>query len=104
MRHPGFIQVMPAHTGDWWVIDDLRVVGVHLCDGEGGRDAAHEAACQQASEISENGCFASYYFGWMPRCAASELLLGEPGEHQGADPGIVCMRGGWFDEDEDEDE
>lgn len=103
VRHPGFIQVLEAHCGDFWVVDDVRVVGVHLSGPETDRDAALNAAWDQAHELSDNGCCATYFKGTIPRCFASNYLLGEPGEEDGVDPGVMCERAGWFDEDDDDD-
>jgi len=103
MRHPGFIQIMETHDGDWWVVDDIRVIGVHL-EGPGDAPGTALARAQaQAEAASDNGRFALYRRGTVPRCHASNLLHGYA-EEPGADPAVVCWRGGWFDEDEPEGE
>lgn len=102
MPDPGFIQVIEAHGGDWWVVDDIRVVGVHLGGSEDDRMRALEAAWDQARKLSDNGCCATYSIGTILRCHAANLLLGEPGEEPGVDPGVVCRRGGWFDGDDED--
>lgn len=102
MHHPGFIQVIEAHGRDWWVVDDVRVVGVHLGGVDDDRMQALEAAWDQARELSDNGCCATYSIAARSLAVTPRAsLLGEPGDVPGADPGVVCRRGGWFDRDED---
>src|SRR5680860_424532 len=67
------IEVLESPQHDWWVVQDGRVIAVHLESADGTLDAM-DAAMRQARQLSPSGGFVAYTHGTTWRSAAFDHL------------------------------